>query len=118
MHKMITCLVLRGVAALGQGSAYRSTLQKRLGAINEKSQSLMQEAAKSHIYEFHLCKCNIALQPIVVSHEMGNADNSSKDSQETMRVGQQLLEGQVKASTCLNELKNMFEDHIKNKDRK
>lgn len=35
-----------------------------------------------------------------------------------MRVGQQLLEGQMTAATYLTDLKNMFEDHIKNKDRK
>ncbi|KAJ4322447.1 hypothetical protein N0V84_004803 [Fusarium piperis] len=97
---------LRGAVALSQGSNYKSTLQKRLEAINEKSQSLIQEALKSHIYESHLSW-----------REMDNAENSSKDSQETMRIGQQLLEGQKTATTCLTDLKNMFEDHIKNKDR-
>ncbi|KAM0438486.1 hypothetical protein ACHAPT_001235 [Fusarium lateritium] len=85
--------VLRGMVALCQGSAYKSTLRKRLEAINEKSQNLMQEAAKSHIYEFHLY------------------------SQETKRIGQQLLEGQKNAATQLTSIETLLADHVKLRER-
>lgn len=41
---------------MGMGSVYESKLVESLGAIDQKSKSLMEEATKSHIFEFHMCK--------------------------------------------------------------
>ncbi|KAH8788350.1 hypothetical protein F5883DRAFT_531837 [Diaporthe sp. PMI_573] len=44
----------RGGKAFFQGSGYENDLIKNLDSVKEKSRALMEEAAKSHIHEFHL----------------------------------------------------------------
>lgn len=41
---------------MSMGTVYESRLVESLGAIDQKSKSLMEEATKSHIFEFHMCK--------------------------------------------------------------
>lgn len=48
-----------GKAALS-GVDYEKKLVESLNSINAKSKCLMEEATKSHIHNFHLCKFNQA----------------------------------------------------------
>ncbi len=46
---------MRGGKALLSGGDYEKGLVESLGMIKTRSSSLMEEAAKSHIHEFHMC---------------------------------------------------------------
>ena len=50
----VTIVLQAGKAVFTRGD-YERGLIHSLGMIKDKSKSLMEEAAKSHIYEFHLC---------------------------------------------------------------
>jgi hypothetical protein len=47
--------VLRGGKALLSKGDYEKTMVESLDRIKTRSSSLMEEAAKSHIHEFHMC---------------------------------------------------------------
>ncbi|KAL8309092.1 hypothetical protein RB597_009390 [Gaeumannomyces tritici] len=83
----------RGAKAIVAAGDYEKSMIKSLDAIKTKSARLMEEAAKSHIYEFHMF------------------------SQETRRFHRQIVEMEENASVCMNSLKDMFEEHRVQKDR-
>ncbi|KAK7417428.1 hypothetical protein QQX98_004547 [Neonectria punicea] len=85
--------MLKGVKALGMGTSYEAQLLQSLEAINEKSRSLMEEGAKSHIFEFHMY------------------------SQETRKIGKQMLERQMQIASDVTGIKDLLADHVQQRDR-
>ncbi|KAJ3548882.1 hypothetical protein NM208_g781 [Fusarium decemcellulare] len=82
--------LMRGGKALLSGADYEKKLLDSLGEINTKSKNLMEEATKSHIYEFHMY------------------------SQETQRLYKELLPIVVRG---YNSIHDLLSEHLEKKDR-
>ncbi|KAF7556378.1 hypothetical protein G7Z17_g1417 [Cylindrodendrum hubeiense] len=92
--------VLRSFKAVGMDAVYESELVQSLEAINEKSKRFMEEAQKSHFFEFHMY------------------------SKETRKFAQQMIEQQQelgnqyqKLGASFTHAMHFFNDHVKEKDR-
>ncbi|KAF4462568.1 hypothetical protein FALBO_10622 [Fusarium albosuccineum] len=60
--------LLRGGKALLSGADYEKKLIDSLGEINTKSKNLMEEATKSHIYEFHMFRGYNSIHDLLSEH--------------------------------------------------
>ncbi|KAH7136819.1 hypothetical protein B0J13DRAFT_625450 [Dactylonectria estremocensis] len=92
--------VLRSLKALGMGTVYESKLRQSLEAINEKSKNLMEEATKSHIFEFNM-----------YSHE------TRKFAEQMLQQQQELGTQQYKLSTQFTNMMDLFSDNVQERDR-
>lgn len=97
--------------ALAMGSHYESDLLQSLGDIDQKSRNLMEEAAKSHIFEFHICTRD-PIRPID-----NGLTNYLQDSRETRRIGQRMLREQERLATSMNAIQQLLAGHIFERDR-
>ncbi|KAK3299643.1 uncharacterized protein B0H64DRAFT_440003 [Chaetomium fimeti] len=84
---------LRGGKALLNGGDYEKSMVESLDMIKVRSSSLMEEAAKSHIHEFHMY------------------------SRETQRFRRQLVQMVQNVGNGMNSLNNLLEDYVLRKDR-
>ncbi|KAH7009847.1 hypothetical protein EDB80DRAFT_414775 [Ilyonectria destructans] len=91
---------LRSLKAVSMGSVYESKLVESLGAIDQKSKSLMEEATKSHIFEFHMY-----------------SQETRKFAQEMLNQQQKLGNQQQKLSTDFTNMMDLLTDHVQERDR-
>ncbi|KAH7126045.1 hypothetical protein EDB81DRAFT_810355 [Dactylonectria macrodidyma] len=92
--------VLRSLKAVGMGTVYESRLRRSLEAIDEKSKNLMEEATKSHIFEFNMY-----------------SQETRKFAQHMLQQQQNLSTQQRKLSTKFTNMMDLFSDHVQERDR-
>ncbi|KAL8366416.1 hypothetical protein RB595_004950 [Gaeumannomyces hyphopodioides] len=83
----------RGAKAMVTAGDYEKSMIESLDAIKTKSSHLMEEAAKSHIYEFHM------------------------HSRETQKFQRQIMQMGENVSNGMNTLNSLLADHLVEKDR-
>lgn len=95
------------------GSDYETDMIQSLQTVEDKSQSLMQEASKSHIYESlrstHRSVCFVHF--LLCMKPQLTLSSLCEGSRETQKVQREILDAAKDAALSFNAIKKLLDDH-------